>query len=95
MQARIQEWLELAFMAAAEHFAKPKTSIKIIIKHGGEHADYACSSALMLAKAWQLPPLTIANFIADFQLPDSPRFCSLGCFLVRIEDTCYESLSNR
>ncbi len=70
MRTDIIAWLNTAFIAAAEHFAKPKAAIKIVLKSGRDHGDFACSSPLMLAKAWQLAPLKIAEFVAEQPLPN-------------------------
>lgn len=69
MRAKIIHWLTEAFAAAAEHLQKPSSDIVIIIKDGGEHADFACSTALMLAKKWRLSPIEIAKLIANYQQP--------------------------
>ena len=70
MRTDIIAWLNTAFIAAAEHFAKPKAAIKIVLKSGRDHGDFACSSPLMLAKSWQLAPLKIAEFVAEQPLPN-------------------------
>lgn len=66
----IHEWLANRFVAAAAHFNKPYSDVEIVLKDGKDFSDYACSSALMLAKKWQLAPSTIAEYIVAEEMPD-------------------------